>query len=174
MNTTVKTGKLNRVLMTIAFLFVSLCSSAQGSWSWSDCVDWLRNYGVDYLAGYARPMYAAKGYDYKVIQNSNDAVVEITYEPLTFLGSRTLCRYKVIRGSYNGRSYFYNVEVMRDPLLGEPFNSWNAVQQYDYAYENLDFVYNLFDGEMSFSNLPLRKKAAAALSLEFFSYLANK
>lgn len=173
MKATIKSGKLNRVLMAIAFLFVSLGSSAQ-EFSWNECVDWLRNYGVDKLAAYARPMYAAKGYDYKVIKNSNDAVVQITYEPLTFLGSRTLCIYKVIRGSYNGRSYFYDVEVERDPLLGETFNTWNAIQQYGALYENFDLMFDIFDGVRSFSNLPLPKKAAAALTMEFFSYVADR
>ncbi len=174
MKTTIKSGKLNRVLMAIAFLFVSLGSSAQNPWSWSDCVDWFRNYGGDKLAVYARPMYAAKGYEYKVVQSSPDIVVEITYEPLTFLGSRTLCRYKIIRNTYNRAPYFYDVEVLRDPLLGGTFNSWNAVQTYGVAYNNMDIMFDLFDGQRSFSNLPLSKKAAAALTMEFLNYMSSR
>lgn len=163
-----------RVFMVLAFIFTSFTANAQGSWDWDDCVEWFKYEGGDLLATYARPMYAAKGYDFRVTQSSPDIIVEITYQPLTVFGSVTLCRYKVVKRTYHGLPYFYNVEVLRDPLLNDTFSTWNAIQTYGLAFNNLGFMQDLFDGVESFSDLPQRKKAAAALTMEFFNYMSEE
>ncbi|MBO7553479.1 MAG: hypothetical protein J6T82_05540 [Bacteroidaceae bacterium] len=172
MKTKFQNQKFIRVLMIFTFLVGSFGANAQALWDWDDCVDWVKyEGGGDYLAHFARLLYAEEGFEFRVTQTSPDIVVAITYQPITMFGSPTTCRYKIVRGNYRGAPYFKDVEVLYDPLFNGPFNSWNSIQQYSVPYKMGDF--DMFYGVNDLDDLPVHKKAAAALMIEFVDYYVD-
>lgn len=172
MKTKFQNQKFIRVLMIFTFLVGSFGANAQALWDWDDCVDWVKYEGGDYLAHYARPLYAEEaGYEFRVTQTSPDIIVAITYQPITPFGSPTTCRYKILRGFYRGAPYFKNIEVLYDPLLNRPFRTWNTIQVYGVSYRAGDF--EMFYGESDFEYLADPTKAAAALMMEFVDYYVD-
>jgi hypothetical protein len=152
---------LNRMLAIFTFMFGSLVANAQ-SWNWSDCVDWLRYEGFETLATLAHPTNDMKSYS--IDQTSPDVIVKINFEG-TFVDFSVT--YKIVRGDVNGKPYFKDVKVLSERTLIKSFIAWNEAPKFHpQIYRDNQFWY-FYDGVRNFEDLPLGKKAAAALTMEF-------
>lgn len=153
-----------RIVVMFVFFVLGVRCQAQ---SWSDMTSWFRNRGYELLAVYAHPTDDMVSHEI-VSTSSSNIIVKIRFEGIIRYYT---CKYEIIRGDYDGVTFFKTVKVLDEGSFPTSFDAWNMMPRaFSSIYSQMDDVMPKLYGERSFNDLSLGKQAAFALFVEFLSY----